>query len=74
MSDGKICKVTHIRREVCNVLRPDDCFQDKQEEPICGTSTEVQKELSKICAPYYTGIGPGSLWHKQAWSCGWKKD
>ncbi len=71
MSNEKVCGLATIRREVCKVLKPENCFDDRQEKELCAAPADLKKELDKLCAGYFTGIGPGNLHHKKAWLCLW---
>lgn len=66
-----ICSVATVRREVCNTLRPDDCFQDRQEEELCATGQTAKQELAKLCAGYYKGMGLAVRHHRDCWSYAW---
>lgn len=69
MGNERICGIATIRRDVCKVLNPKDCFDDRREEKLCGTESEVKEKLAKLCAGYFTGIGPDNRHHKPAWTC-----
>lgn len=80
MGNERVCGTAVIRREVCRVLDPTDCSQDREEKEVCVTKRADEsiwktatRKLKDLCAGYYSGMGPANREHKKCWSYRWEK-